>query len=546
MRSALLRARTWLSAHDWSVPVTLAYLALVGVFFAALVQFYIPGKGLSVLIAFGANQEKGQLSKVRALDRYVVKNSDGYDAQYYVQIAMDPSLHNQALKRAVDSLPYRARRILFSATAYVFGLGQPAWILQVFAGQNVVSWFLLAALLLHWFPPCSWENFFRWTGVMFSMGICASFRNALFDGPSLLLIAGGVFLLEKGRPWSSTMVLALGGLGKETNLLGSAALLPPFAAGRRDWSLAILRGLLTAAPLALWIGYITLVVGRGATIGERNFDLPFVAYGHKWQEMAEKWPEFSMANTGPLWSLLMLVALTVQFLYLVLRPQWEKAWWRIGISYALLMVFLGDAVWEGYPGAASRVLLPMQLAFNVLVPFVRGWWLVLVLGNLALLAAPVVLQAPSGEGYQLKGSRELLTNSAGRSVAVEFGQGWYSTENGDGNTWAWTSGSAELQVLNPHDTPLEFRLRFGLGSTRARIVRVMLNGSEIWHTVVSEHSTVAASFFELPLRVGSNRIEFLSDEPAVKIGFDSRLLAFSVQNLRIDLLRRLPPVAAPR
>jgi len=96
-------------------------------------------------------------------------------------------------------------------------------------------------------------------------------------------------------------------------------------------------------------------------------------------------PDLSAANAGPLWSLCMLVALTVQFLYLVLRPQWTQAWWRIGITYAVLLIFLGDAVWEGYPGAASRVLLPMQLAFNILVPAGRAWWLVLVLGNLTLL-----------------------------------------------------------------------------------------------------------------------------------------------------------------
>ena len=146
--------------------VTLGYAALVVLFLWTLAQFYIPGKGLSYLIAFGAKQEQGRLSKIRNLDYFVTKGSDGYDAQYYVQIAMDPSLQNQALKRAVDSLPYRGRRILFAATAYAFGLGQPAWILQAFALQNVVTWLLLALLLLHWFPPRTWDNFIRWAGTM--------------------------------------------------------------------------------------------------------------------------------------------------------------------------------------------------------------------------------------------------------------------------------------------------------------------------------------------------------------------------------------------
>jgi len=54
--------------------------------------------------------------------------------------------------------------------------------------------------------------------------------------PSLLLIAFGVYLLDKGRPWWSTAAFALSGLGKETNLLGSAALLPKLADGGRAWA----------------------------------------------------------------------------------------------------------------------------------------------------------------------------------------------------------------------------------------------------------------------------------------------------------------------
>ncbi len=531
----------WFSGRGWNVSVTLAYAALVGFFFATVVQFYIPGKGLSFLIAFGSNQEGAQLSKVHALDRYVAKVSDGYDAQYYVQIAMDPSLHNQALRRAVDNLPYRARRILFPAVAYGFGLGRPAWILQAYALQNAVCWFLLAALALHWFPPSSWENFLRWAGVLLSFGVCASFRNALIDGPSLLLIAGGVFLLERGRPWLSAAVFAFAGLGKETNLLGAAALLPPRGTGARGWGGAVLRGLLAALPLFLWMGYVWQVVGPATDPGHRNFGLPFAGYLHKWQEVAGKWPNLSPDNLGPFWSVLILIALTVQFLFLVGRPQWDRPWWRIGVCYALLMVFLGDAVWEGYPGAATRVLLPMQFAFCVLVPAGRVWRTILILGVLPMVAAPTVFTPPGGEGFVLKGPAALLHTPAGTGVAVEFGQGWYSTERLENNFWTWTTGSANLNVQNPHDSTIEFRLRFGLNSSGPRLVRVVLNDTEVWRTKVSEQTSVSASFAGLALRPGRNTLEFLSDEPAVKVGPDPRPLAFSVQNLRLDLLRRFPP-----
>lgn len=526
--------------------VALGYAAVVGLFLWTLAQFYIPGKGLSYLIAFGAKQEQARLSKVRKLDYFVTKGSDGYDAQYYVQIAMDPSLQNQALKRAVDSLPYRGRRILFAATAYAFGLGQPAWILQAFALQNVVTWFLLAWLLLHWFPPRNWDNFIRWAGILLSFGVCLSFRNALFDGPSLLFIAFGVYLLNKGRPWWATAVFAFGGLGKETNLFGSAALLPRFSDDGRAWGLAVLRGLLTAVPLVLWALYIALFVGgKAGDLGARNFNLPFVSYAHKLREITDGLPDLSAANAGPLWSLCMLVALTVQFLYFVLRPQWSQAWWRIGITYAVLLVFLGDAVWEGYPGAASRVLLPMQLAFNVLVPAGRAWRLVLVLGNLTMLAAPAALESPAGEGYIVRGPDALVYGAGRQKLTLDFEEDWHSVERLNNDYWCWSAGSADITVHNPQAVPLVVRLRFTMTADGPRTVRLRINGLGLWAAELTQYSSLGVSLNEVVLPPGDSRLEFITDTPPRLLGSDPRPLAFRLQNLRLDVQRALPAGAAP-
>lgn len=527
----------WFSARGLSPVVMLAYAGVMGLFLLALTQFYIPGKGLSNLIAFGSSQEGARISKVRQLDYFVDRGSDGYDSQYYVQIAMDPSLQNKGLKRAVDNLAYRARRILFCATAYVLGLGQPAWILHAYALQNVASWFLLAILLLRWFPPRNWDNFIRWAGILFSFGMCVSFRNALFDGPSLLLMAWGVCLLEQGRPGWATAVFALGGLGKETNLLGSAALLPGFSADRRAWGLALVRGILTVTPLALWAIYISAVVGPAVDPGLRNFGLPFAAYFGKWIEVAEGWPDLSVINAGPLWSLLMLVALTVQFLYLVLRPQWDKAWWRMGISYALLMVFLGGAVWEGFPGAASRVLLPMQLAFNVLVPSGRRWILVLILGNLTIFNAYTVLQSSPSDGYEINGSNALVYAADGRSVELHYGAGWHLVEKNGVNTWCWSSGSALLTLDNPQKFPMQMKLGLTLSVAGDRGVRLLLNGRDVWQVRQTHGTAASVTFYALELQPGANRIDFITEEPPVMVGNDPRPLAIKVNNLRIDLKR---------
>lgn len=522
------------------MAVSVAYAASVALFVWVFAQFYLPGKGFSYLIAFGSHLEDVRLSKVRRLDYYVEKASDGYDAQYYVQIAMDPSLQNSQLRHAVDSLPYRARRILLPAMAWVFGLGQPAAILQAYAMQNALAWLLLAALLLHWFPPRNWEHFVRWSGVLWTFGLCLSVRHALTDGPSLLLIAFGVYCLEKGRPWLATGVMAVSGLAKETNLAGAVALIPRAWRPVSAWAVAASRALLIVTPLALWTIYIMVSVGSATDAGARNFDLPFFAYGRKWTDTVAGLADVSWAGPAALLSLLSLVALTVQFLFLVLRPRWTEAWWRIGVTYAVLMAVLGDAVWEGYPGAASRVLLPMQLAFNFLVPAGRGWWWLLALGNLTIFCAPAALEPPENNlGYVLRADDELFANAKGKVMGVQFSPGWHLPEQGSAGYRIWAAGSASLAITNPHDRPLAVRFRFEMNAEGAREIRLRLNGTEIWTVTIPEDGKVAASLPHVALAPGENRLEFITDQPPRMRPPDPRQLAFCVHNLRIDAERLL-------
>jgi hypothetical protein len=530
----------WFARRKLDPGVTLAYAGAGVLFLVVLSQFYIPGKGFSYLIAFGGNQEDVRLSKVRKLDYYIQRASSGYDAQYYVQIAMDPSLQNTQLKQAVDTLPYRARRILFSATAYLFGGGKPPAILQVYALQNAVCWLALAVVLLHWFPPRDWDNFFRWLGVLFSLGLCVSLRNALIDGPSLLLITLGLYLGDKGRPWWSAAVLAVSGLGKETNLLGAASLLPGVKSDRRTWALAMLRGALIAVPLVLWLCYLSFKLGPVLDAGVRNFGWPFMAYIHKWQQVMAELPDVGWPNPGSLWAILILISLTVQFVFLICRPQWEQAWWRVGLSFAILMIFLGDAVWEGYPGAASRVLLPMQLAFNVLVPAGRWWRIVLIAGNLTLLAAPFELQPPAIEGYVMGGNSSLFSTTSGRAMSLQYTTGWHSLEGSRSFFWCWTRGDAAQKIQNPHSFPVKARLRFSLFAAGHRTIRLKLNGEEIWQTTMGENQLITASLSAVRVPPGENLLEWQTDAPPVLIYGDPRELAFVVQNLRFDVLREWP------
>lgn len=521
--------------------VALAYGLLVAFFIYTFAQFYLPEKGFSYLISFGGKQDQKRVTALNGLEYYVQEGIDGYDAQYYVQIAMDPTLRNPELKQAVDSLPYRARRILISAVSYVMGFGQPAAILQAFALQNAIAWLGLAGVLLWWFPPVDWSRFFRWAGVLFSFGVCTSLRNSLVDGPSLLLIAVGVLAVEKNRRWLATFIFALGGLGKETNLFGAISLASPATVrSPRLWPGLLFKAVLVALPLVLWALYIDHYVGRAVDMGARNFAWPFVAYAHKWVEVIaglnnpQSWT-LGWVNCEPLWSLLSVVALTVQFLWLVLRPEPTKAWWRVGMSFAVLMLVLGDAVWEGFPGAATRVLLPMQLAFNVLVPFGRAWWPVLILGNLTLLSAPIALKAPLGDGYKFSGPSEILTSTEGELLRLHFGRAWHQTEQLKDRYWRWSRSSSTVTINNPHPFALESNWSFLLAALDERSLEIQDDAKNvIWSGSIGDRNT-PVEIGPLLLKPGSTVFRFITAEPPLGADNDPRKFAFCVKNLLIQV-----------
>jgi hypothetical protein len=521
----------------------LACAAAIGAFLWIVAQFYLPGKGFTFFATFGDRMQARYLPELKAINYYSQENGWGYDAQYYAQLAMRPRLSNPALAQALDSLPYRARRILLSWTAWLLGGGDPVRALQVFSLQNVVAWLLLAALLWRWFPPTNCENFFRWGGVLFSAGLIWSVRGALLDGPSLLLIAVGVALAEAGRPWWSAVVLGVSGLAKETNLLAGAALAPAPQEVRRDWRGLAGRAGLLVLPLALWLVCLWVWLGTVGDSGARNFGLPLMAYLAKWRETlqllrVDGLESFERFNVP------VLVALLVQTLFFLLRPRWRETWWRIGAAYAVLMIFLGAAVWEGYPSAAVRVLLPMQLAFNIAVPRGgRGWLVLLLLGNLTLFSTPDLLKPPGRESYRVEGPRALrMVEGTGRLVEVAFDAAWYPGERSFWEYWRWAKDSASFTIRNPHPFAMAGDVRFGLRSVDPRHVRVFNGGQLVWEGNVALRRQDIDVSTVLPPGDQTWRIE--TSEPAILPGNgDQRRLTFSLRDLEIVLQQSLPPAA---
>ena len=252
------------------------------------------------------------------------------------------------------------------------------------------------------------------------------------------MLAGVMLAVQRGRLRGAVGLLAAAGLTRETSLLALPVLL------RGSWRARLVKAVLVVAPLALWLVYIRIIAGAG-NAGWSNLDWPGARWLEKWQATLANFhhPENSLLN----WTtLLALSAVTVQAAWLLFRPHWQNLWWRFGVGHAGLLLMLGTAVWEGYPGAAMRVLLPLNLAFNALAPRTRAGLALLILGNLTVPAGLLQLTDLPNDGIELAAAR-----TAGHSVLVQTQTGWYGVERYPhkfslNKSVAWSRGDAELAI----------------------------------------------------------------------------------------------------
>lgn len=472
--------------------------------------------------------EARTVTRLREAPHYVYEDSAGYDGAYYVQLALYPTLNNPELKDSIDNLPYRARRALFGWVSWVVGLGQPALVVQAQSLLNVFCWFVLAWALTRWFPPTTWENFLRWFGVMFSHGVCMSARDSLVDGPALLLVAMAMRWAEEGRRGRAMGMLALGALGKETSLLAVTGFADGVVSGGgRALRRFVVTGAIVAAPLLLWMVYVRWKFGPVQDPGLGNFTWPLVGLAEKW---ATVFHDLVADPRSPLVraTAAAVLGVTVQLIFFLTRWQPRDAWWRIGATFAAMTVVLSTPVWEGYPGAFTRVVLPMLLAFNIVVPRGRAWLPVLLAGNLSVFAGFSEYSPPPREFVQLDGPPALLAKVQTKPV------GWYGREADNGRRWRWSSGSSSLLVRNSGAQPLVLK---GRGQARAasetRGLHIRGGGRTLWSGELGEKR--APVQFEWIAPPGESTITFETNRPPNLVGADPRLLAFSISDLEIVL-----------
>jgi hypothetical protein len=364
-----------------------AYWSAIFLFIGLVCAKFSTETGFTSLIRFGESWQNRRVGRLQGLPIATAPNSYGYDGQFYAQLALDPLLLDSATPQALDVPAYRARRILPSAGASILGLGEPWWTLQAYALLNVACWIIFARLLRSVLPLSGGRTFARWFGCLFSMGVLESVRQSLVDLPLLVLLALAVAAENRHRPKVSAVWLALANLTKESGLIGTLAVMarPPVR------PLVTRPGLLSfgvaVVPLALWACYVNFRIPASAqSSGMGNFAWPLAGLVAHLEKCSL---ELAAGNWDGRFSMGLLAALgfVLQAWTLWRTPRLDSGWWRVGAAYSILLLFLGPWVWSGY-WAACRALLPMTIAFNLLLPgSSRNFWVLWAAGNATLLHA---------------------------------------------------------------------------------------------------------------------------------------------------------------
>jgi hypothetical protein len=512
-----------------SAPVTrhwlvrAAGLVSVAVFLLLVARYWHPVYGFTSLLQLDASNDDTKIAAFREQHVYVYHGTGGYDGLYYAQIAYHPALDAAELKPAIDSLTYRARRILLPALAWLLSAGNPAWIVHVYSLLNVAAWLGLALLLWRLLDVNDARGWLAWAGLMFSAGALSSVRFALTDLAALTLIAGAFLAAERGRPRLAAVTAAAAGLTRETSLLALTGLWErPWLSWRN-----LGRALLVVLPLVAWIAYIRWRVGP-LEQGLGNFAWPGVAFVRKC--LHDTYAAIIYDLHWLAWTtLLATFGLTVQAAFFLTRWRPEDRWWRLGASYSVFLFFLGWAVWEGFPGAATRVLLPLNLAFNVFVHRTRAPLTWLVLGNLTVFSGLLTMNFLPNDAF------EVSVQVDGTRYTGQFGDGWFPREHSWRHTWAWTRQKGTVTLEAVPARPENLRLEFGARSLVPRTVVVRQDGREIWRGLVGTERTPQS----VPVQMRSERttLEFSTDTPGVgeNSNASGRVLAFAVYDPRLTL-----------
>ena len=265
---------------------------------------------------------------------------NGHDTQTFYAIALD--LAGDRVPELFDNAAYRYRRILYPASASLFGLLDGHALLTSMIVITIASAGLATGLTA---AIARRRGLSDWVAlaVLLNPGVWLAVRLITADMLALFLMLLGLHWFLMGRKWAP-LAFALSGLAKEVYLVTPGAL--ALASPRRRWSLIVV----PVSVLVSWMAWLTLTMGDALTSGG-NLDLPFVGI----IEAARVWN--AVDGTDLFYLLFALVSVAVGLVYSSFTKSWLR--WPI-MAWSALGLLSSGFVWN-FGNNAARAFAPIAV-----------------------------------------------------------------------------------------------------------------------------------------------------------------------------------------
>ncbi len=522
---------------------TLVALGVFAFMLGVYVRVWTPEHGVTKFLRVGREFDERGLAVFRNTPKFIdpfPAHRWGFDGQLYAEMALDPLLRDPQLHVALDDPPYRGQRILLSWLAWAVGLGKPFWVLNAFAAINLFFWIGFAALTWRLFSPHGWAGLAGYAVLLPTCGVIESMGSALTDLPSFTLILGAIMV----GGTAGAGILALAALVRSTSLIGFVGLAeypPPWGEALKK---NIVRGLIAAVPLALWVAYV-LWVFRGRQVGfdGGNLAAPFRGIMEKLGELSVTIPHgqfrwhrwwYELYKSYDLHALLTIIATVTQIVFVVLHREWRNPLWRWAAVTAVYFSCISFLSWESH-FTVTRHALPLTLGFNLLLAMrpTRAWLIWFLLGNCFVPFG--VRYFDRMAEYRAPAPPVEFAVAAGVPLSLAYGEGW-APQQWDGRaTWRWgRGGPATLALRHNGSQPLAVRLRFLADAAKPRTLTVRAGDTDLIRVKLTTARQVVDVLLPA-LAPGETRLTFESPEPPVEsIDTTSGLVTFKIENPRLE------------
>jgi hypothetical protein len=279
----------------------------------------------------------------------VLKDSSGYDGQFYYRLALDP-FTSKATDAGItlDNPPYRHQRFLYPFIVHLVSFGDARRVPIALVATNFV-FFCALAWIAGGLAQSAKRHALWGLLIVANPGFLITYSRDLVEIVEAAFLLGSVLLIRRGKPGWAALTLTLAVLTRETSLIFAVAAALVFAADRlRGRATPRLRWYCFVAPILAFCTMqftLFLVWGR-IPIRAGNVVLghgPLAGFADSWSNLMARAPGSQLVQVVAVAFVAVSAAIIVHHLFLTKAEPTERL---ACILYGVLMMSVGALVWS--------------------------------------------------------------------------------------------------------------------------------------------------------------------------------------------------------